>query len=188
MLIDRSYFIGPLTIAQVEHKAVNDNLTVFINRHEPAVLQAALGYDLYSSFTDGLDVGSGEDIEQLWIDLRDGKSFTNTSNQPRVWNGFANNTTKLSAHAGFIYWEYFDDLASQVSGVGMTQTDAENAKVVSPMPKMIKAWNSSLKQIEVLWEFLEANKETYTDYNSSLINTGYFKGVRSSGYQNVFGI
>jgi hypothetical protein len=46
-LIDTSYFIGPLTVAQLGQQSVQNNLNLFISRAEPQFLEAALGYDLW---------------------------------------------------------------------------------------------------------------------------------------------
>ena len=52
MLIDSSYFLGPLTIAQLGQQSVIDDLNNFIDRFEPVIMEAALGYDFYQIFLD----------------------------------------------------------------------------------------------------------------------------------------
>lgn len=193
MLLDESYFIGPLTIAQLGQKAVSDSLTVFINRFEPKVLQAALGYDLYQAFIDGLDVGSGEEIEQKWIDLRDGKWFDNAAGAKRQWKGFANSSTKESVLAYFIFAEYMRNLATQVTGVGVVKSNAENSIVLSPDVKMSEAHNHGCREMLVLREFLSANTDVYTEYDPSQVyNSTYGYGYGSNQYSfrsiNQFGI
>lgn len=78
-LIDQSYFIGSLTIAQLGQPAVLENLGAFINHIEPEILQAALGYELWEDFVDGLSQPS---IDQKWLDLRDGVTFESTGLWP----------------------------------------------------------------------------------------------------------
>jgi len=85
-LIDSSYFVGPLTIAQIGQPAVNNNLNLFISRLEVKFLREALGYQLYLDFIDGL---SQPIIEQRWLDLRDGVDFETVSNWPNWWAGFS---------------------------------------------------------------------------------------------------
>ena len=99
MLIDKSYFIGPLSIAQLGHKNVVDNLNNFINTYEPKILQAVLGYDLYEAFIAGIDVGSDENIDQRWLDLLNGVVFTGFTGIKKKWVGFAGggNTSLLSS-------------------------------------------------------------------------------------------
>lgn len=89
MLIDESYFVGPLTIAQLGQKAVVDSLKDYINRWEPVIMEAALGYDFYQAFLDGLDVGSSATPEQRWLDLLNGVVFNNVSDFRKRFVGFA---------------------------------------------------------------------------------------------------
>ena len=89
MLIDSSYFLGPLTIAQLGQQSVVDDLNDFINRWEPVIMEAALGYDFYQAFLDGINVGSDETIDQRWLDLLNGVAFTNLSQIKKKFVGFA---------------------------------------------------------------------------------------------------
>lgn len=88
MLIDSSYFVGSLTIAQTGLKAVDDNLDNYINRWEPIIMEAAIGIDFYQAFLDGLDITPGP-IEQRWLDLLMGFAFTDLSGIKRRFGGFA---------------------------------------------------------------------------------------------------
>lgn len=88
-LIDPSYFIGPLTIAQLGQTAGNNsvanNLNLFINRAEPQLLEAALGYDLWQDFMTGLQAPI---IDPKWLALRDGLTFKTLSSWPGWYWGF----------------------------------------------------------------------------------------------------
>lgn len=84
-LIDPSYFIGPLTIAQIGQGAVTNNLNLFINRAEPELLEAALGYDLWQDFMTGLQQPV---IDPKWLALRDGATFKTVSSWPGWMWGF----------------------------------------------------------------------------------------------------
>lgn len=84
-LIDSSYFIGPLTISQIGQPAVANNLNLFINRAEPQLLEAALGYDLWQDFMTGL---SQSVIAPQWLALRDGVTFKSVSTWPGWYWGF----------------------------------------------------------------------------------------------------
>lgn len=86
MLIDLSYFHGPLTIAQISQKAVSDAVTDAIALYETEFLKKALGYDLYSSFIAGL---SEDPVPERWLNLLQGVSYTNSSGYGRRWQGFA---------------------------------------------------------------------------------------------------
>lgn len=99
MLIDSSYFVGPVTIAQLGQQSVVDDLNNFINRWEPIILEAALGYDFYQAFMDGLSVGSDEQIDQRWMDLLHGVTFTSLAGYKKRFVGLAGgqNTQSLVA-------------------------------------------------------------------------------------------
>src|ERR1700692_4402122 len=84
-LIDSSYFIGPLTISQLGQPAVANNLNLFINRAEPQILEAALGYDLWQDFMTGL---AQPVIAPQWLALRDGITFKSVSSWPGWYWGF----------------------------------------------------------------------------------------------------
>jgi hypothetical protein len=84
-LIDSSYFIGPLTVAQLGQQSVRDNLNLFINRAEPQYLEAALGYDLWQDFLTGL---AQPVIDPRWLALLNGVKFTSVSNWPNWYVGF----------------------------------------------------------------------------------------------------
>jgi hypothetical protein len=85
-LINSSYFIGPLTIAQLGQPAVENNLNLFINRAEPQLLEAALGYDLWQDFMMGLQQTV---IDPKWLALRDGITFKSVSSWPSWYYGFS---------------------------------------------------------------------------------------------------
>lgn len=78
-LIDQSYFTGYLSIPQLGQPAVVAVLDVFIQQQEPLVLQAALGYELWEDFVNGLTQPS---IDQKWLNLRDGVTFDQTGYWP----------------------------------------------------------------------------------------------------------
>lgn len=84
-LINPSYFIGHLTIAQLGETTVQNDLNLLINQKEPLFLQAALGYDLYDDFMTGL---SQSVVDPIWIALRDGIKFTTVNNWPAWYWGY----------------------------------------------------------------------------------------------------
>jgi hypothetical protein len=84
-LIDSSYFIGPLTVAQLGQQSVQNNLNLFIARAEPQFLEAALGYDLWQDFLTGL---AQPVIDPRWLALLNGVQFTSVSNWPNWYMGF----------------------------------------------------------------------------------------------------
>ena len=176
MFIDQSYFTGPLTIAQLGQPNVDDSFNDFVNRWEPIIMEAALGYDFYQSFLNGLDVGSDEVTEQRWLNLLDGCVFVNTSGIKKRFTGFKN---KRSPLAGFIYFEYMKDLASQATGIGIVKTQGENSVNVSPANKMSYAYNDAVDQVRLFWEMMQTDQQlpqkVYPEFGPVQV-IGYYYG------------
>lgn len=289
MLIDKSYFVGPLTIAQLGQKAVDDNLNNFINRWEPVIMEAALGYDFYQAFLNGINVGSDEVIEQRWLDLLNGSVFTNVLGQKKRFAGFAGgentqtliaaqrpnltiyagitdgfpqggysytNTTLagwnfdlelfgagtlnpdtewsykagggfiltdtnyqmqynerwiihftskkvvtvqtgtqnlISPLAGFIYYEYMKNLASQNTGIGLVKSKGENSVTADSVRKPVDAFNEAVFSIRTFWELMQADQDKeikiYPEFNvdqAGHYNYGFltYVSLNSYGYGN----
>src|ERR1035437_2373071 len=162
MFIDQSYFIGPLTIAQLGQQAVDDKLKDFISRYEPMIMEAALGYDFYKAFLTGIDVGSDEQPEQRWMDLLNGIAFTDIYSVRKRFVGFGNTETKISPLAGFIYYEYMKDLASQNTGIGLVKTQGENSVSANVVSKPVNIFNDSAYQLRAFWELMQADQQKTT--------------------------
>jgi hypothetical protein len=185
MLVDKSYFIGPLTIAQIGDKAVQDRIKDFINKFEPLVLEAALGYDFYALLEDGIKT-----TDKRWTDLKDGLIFSNLSTIRKKFNGLGNTV------AGFIYYEYMRDLVTQNTGIGIVKSQGENSSDALPNRKMVDAFNESSRQIHILWEYMQANLKLYPEFDYKQVqgySFGYNQGfvgnqVYSFRHINMFGI
>ena len=277
MFIDQSYFTGPLTIAQLGEKSVQDNLAYFINRFEPVIMEAALGYDFYQAFLAGLEVGSDETIDQRWLDLLNGVAFVNANGIKKKFSGFAggdNSQTVIAAQrsdlfiyagvtpgfsvggasyvnpsligwnidlelvgfgtleplvdwfftnngialnptgpiyhltsfnerwvlhfngkkvqniqsgqqnllsplAGFIYFQYMDDIRTQATGVGMVKSVSENSVSANPTKKICLAYNDAVDQIRLFWEMMQADQQkavkVYPEFDPVQV-IGYYYG------------
>ena len=160
-IIDISYFKGDILIPQVSTPAITEAVNRYISIYEPEYLQNVLGYKMSRDFIAGLAVVSPAVVDPKWIDLRDGKEFTDpVTNRLTKWRGFKN-TAQLSPIANYIYYMYRKDNVTQTGGIGETITQAENSVVVSPARKMTLAWNQQVAWTKILWNFLFANMTTY---------------------------
>lgn len=191
MFTDSSYFIGPLTLAQLGQPTVVAKLNDVIEMFEPELLQAALGYELYTDFIAGLNPGSDETIEQKWLDLRDGIEFTTLYDVKAKWIGFKGTNKKIyNPVTAFIYYKVVQDLTTQITGVGVAQATAENSVPANPAQKMTYAYNSMVENIWLLWEFLRANQDVYPQFNWYNINGmrlwNFFPYYRATGGKITF--
>lgn len=83
-LIDRSYFIGDINIANTHKVDIGERLDWFIEKHETPLLQDLLGYSLYKAFMAGLQ---GAPVDQKWTDLLQGAEYTDLGGKLKKWMG-----------------------------------------------------------------------------------------------------
>lgn len=93
MLINNTYFYGPLQLAQLTEPSNALLLEKFIAIYEPEILRSVLGYTLYNAFIAGL-----QEVVVLdkWTDLLYGKEYTGKNGRLTRWNGFVSYTDGLT--------------------------------------------------------------------------------------------
>jgi len=184
MSIDSSYFIGEITIPNLDKVGNQATLTSDISFYEKEILMDALGYQLYLEYTTAI---AGESPAQKWLDLRDGAEFSfefygNTVT--RKWIGLEN-SDKVSLIAYYVYAMYIRKVSQTLTGVGMAVGQSENAQIVSGSRKMVNAWNRFIEQYgevpdgfnshwdshyihyddkPTIYNFLLANSDDYDDW------------------------
>ncbi len=97
MTIDTSYFEGELSMGQITSPAVIASVNLFIQKYEDDLLTRLLGYELYRDYKAGIV----ESVPaQKWIDIRDGKEYTNSGGQLTKWKGlrFSNGYTPITTY------------------------------------------------------------------------------------------
>ena len=146
MLIDATYFIGELAIANRDKASVIASINLFIQKYEAKYLRMVMGETIYADYLAGIEE---DPIPAKWTDLQ---------NVIRVAS------TKDSPIAGYVYWWYMRDQASQTVGMGQVKPLAENAIMVSNIDKMTRAWNEMVDQTKVVAKFLFDNQDTYGNY------------------------
>ena len=102
-LINSTYFVGPLSVAQLGQVSVQNDLQLCIDRNETDFLQAVLGIELYSDMISGL---SQSIIDQRWLNLLSGTTFQSTTNFPGylpmwIYRNWYMNTTRQVRWVGF---------------------------------------------------------------------------------------
>lgn len=144
-LIDATFFIGELNIAQTDQIAVMENLDVFIAKYEKKFLNLLLGETLYAEFVAGLEV---DPIAQKWTDLK---------------NKLVNDGDKTSPIANYIYYHYSENNATKTTGVSEVVAVAENASYTTPIHKMMRAWNEMVLEVIDIEDWLRENIAIYPD-------------------------
>jgi hypothetical protein len=193
MIIDTTYFVGKLNLPQTGNTEGTAIVDGFIQQYEPELLLKALGPGLFQAFTDEVYGSGSGDIEQRFLDLLDGVSFS-YNNTPFRWVGFRN-TAKRSPIANYVYYKFLEDLVNSVALTGVVESMTDNNRNVSHNYKMVEAWNDQVYLLNHLWAFLYTNKAVYpewTEYNyPGIIGWTYpFNCERNEVYKtiNTFGI
>ncbi len=141
MIIDESYFINDIAIANTGNTSVEANLNSAIVKYEKKALLSIMGYDLYKLFIANPTV-------QIYKDILDGKEFSFEfcgKAVTRKWVGLAN-SEKESLLAFYTYVHYQKDRNTLNSGIGFVTPEAENSIQDNPRLKYVNAWNQYVFQ------------------------------------------
>ena len=128
-----------------------DGFNAYITKYQKEVLIKLLGYDLYKAFETGL---AEETPEDKWTDLRDGSTY-------EVNDIKHENPGCVDIVAYYVYCKWLSDNWEQLTGVGVGNSVAENAVIVSPENKMTKAWNKMVENYYMTYDFIIQNESDY---------------------------
>ncbi len=161
-IIDNTYFEkGSLYIPNNKDLVVEPTgaptivteLDSFIKKYERKLLINALGVTLYDllqvalaklPFAVDTDPPTLGTADQKWIDLVNGKNYTNADGNVKRWNGLKG-YDKQSVIAFYIFTEYLRNDNETYATVGTVKSDSKNATNVSATPKLIKANNEFIE-------------------------------------------
>ena len=152
-LIDKTYFHSEINIAQVQSIPVQAAIALMISKYEAEYLEKVLGYAFWKLFNAAIAETSGR-----WYDLKVGAEYKNAYGHTKKWDGFIN-TEKLSPIANYCYYWYMRENVTFSGGAGEMEGKGENSTVVSPGPKMARAWNEAVDQAKILHDFLLNKKD-----------------------------
>jgi hypothetical protein len=83
-LIDRTYFVGELSIPNTSQAAIGSAVDLFIEQYEEQFLNEVLGYTLYKALKAGLQEVP---VAQKWTDLIEGVEYIDLADKTRKWKG-----------------------------------------------------------------------------------------------------
>lgn len=164
-LIDTSYFIAEISLPIDD---IGNNLTEYITRFEPKILESCLGYDLYKDFLAGLEETV---IQDKWKDLRDGVEYE-VNGYTVKWPGLIN-TQKESLIAYYVYYQFAKLASTYNSGSGLKLSTSENSAIADYRHKQVYAYNKCLDMIGCqgetvytgsLYNFLYENQANYENW------------------------
>ncbi len=158
-LIDSTYFIGEINIAQLGQQYVQEHLDNLISKYEPKYLRSVLG----NAFAKLFDTGRNADsVEERWTKLISGDDYTDKHGIEQRWDGFTNEML-VSPIANYVYYWYTRDNATDTTASG-EQTDTPIGAVgASPALKQSRAWNEMVAMNCRLHDFLLNKKDDNGD-------------------------
>ena len=172
MLIDKRYFTGDLYIpnltssgAGVSEFVSKSNelvLNKLIVKHEKSFLEKVLGKEMASLFLTEI---KKTPVEEKWNTLK-----CHIVDQENL----------LSPLANYVYYWYLRNQITETAGVGEVITQTNNAVIVSPVEKMVRAWNEMIDNVHDIVMHVNANKRDFTCFNPDYKSDVFFK-INSMG-------
>lgn len=156
-LIDSIHFKQDISVVTNEFSDFTD----YITKYEPKILNQILGYEL-AKLVMAYDA---DDSEQRIIDLVEGVEFIvddNGTNRTIAWPGFLSSDDNLIAN--YVWYWYQRSRLVMDSGIGAVKPNSENASRGDLSMKAMAALDNMVNQFEILYLFLDANKDVYPEW------------------------
>ena len=159
--IDSTYFYGANLIPQLTSTAVLAEVNQYIAQYEEEYFDKVFGYKFKKLYKAGITA-----LAQIYLDIQDGKEYTDKEGNDRKWNGlkYVLGATKLSPIADYVYYWYTRQHASMSTGSGEKELDAENSTTSASAVKQMREWKDMVKKNKELSEILLSNYLIYTDF------------------------
>lgn len=174
MLIDSTYFVNKINLAQVGNSLGLADVNNFIAQYEEQYLRCVLGPELYAAFIDEVS-GSGVTDDPRYVDLLRGADFMHNS-RAYHWTGFVPlpPAIKVSPIANYVFYQYVENKITDFTLIGEVQSDTDNNRTVSPVDRLVDTWNRMVDMNLTLRNFLQANKTIYPEYKPIAIHDRYY--------------
>lgn len=131
-----------------------------------------------ADFDGSIDNVSVKEItNERWLDIIDGKVYTDLYGKTRRWVGlkYISGTTKLSLIANYIYFYFYRDIQTQSSAGGEKRTQSESSTDADPSFKLANAWNEMVRLNFELRMFLLSNVTVYPEYTDPLYDRNKYR-------------
>lgn len=166
MIIDATYFVGEINIAQLGQPEVLELVNRFIGKYEKRFMQEYFGATLAKKIIDE-NTTPGDPLMEA---ILTGADFE-YKGEPVEWIGLKN-TEKISPIANYVFYFFVENGLSSQAGVGEVWNKAENAQLVSPDSRLAYIWNDMIEMLKPLELLLkDGNYSERTGKNFSIINS-----------------
>lgn len=160
---------------KVPNQEESKEFVAFIEAKEAEILKKVFGLQLYNDFIEGLETSG--DIDQIWIDLRDGTTYE-YNDVLYEWKGIDDLLKPI------VYSEWLTINFRRWTSSGMIiNTGQQNSGAVNPDQEIIRASNEFVDKLggsnngitysNSLYGFLFVNSSDYNDWDFTL--TQYFE-------------
>lgn len=178
--INSSFFVRDINIPNTKELQIIERLNSFIVKYEPECMVKLLGYSLYNLLV--------TESSTRMYDLIFGALYTNSEGHQKKWKGLVYETNQ-SLIAYYVYYYFQEASATQTTGVSTKVSKSEAGTSVSPVEKMISAWNIFSSEAYEMSSFLWIKKDingvkTFPEFT----NDQFFKSRDFSRKNNIFSL
>jgi hypothetical protein len=164
-----SNFIGGIAIPNlVDTRADGQLVTTLIEQYEQEYLITLLGYDLAQSVISEID--NPNPTNAPYYEIVTGATFTDISGDKRKWSGFVVGRSPI---ANYIYTKFLELKEIQLTGLGSTKQQSENATIADGSMQVTRAWNDMVNWNYDLNDYLVSISSTYSDIEDNYIGIKY---------------
>lgn len=149
-LVNNSFFIRDINIAQSNTSSVSEKIDMFISKYEPEFLLNLLGYPLYKKFI-------SENSERMSY-IINGCEFENENQDLSNFEGIILNDIKYSPIAQYVFCKILKKSQSIVTGVGVFTSKSDSGSNVVPSSDFSQSWNAMSDSVSVALDFLSLKK------------------------------
>jgi hypothetical protein len=148
-------FVGDKNIPNLDKDLVGFEAN-YNTPFQKEILIKLLGFDLYLAFEAGLLEGT---IPAKWTDLKNGSTY--------ILDGINyQNVGCKDLVAYYVYCKWLSANYEQITGIGVINSNSDNATNISPENKMTNAWNKMIKLYNNVYEFISENETDYLNLNT----------------------
>lgn len=171
-MLDETYFVGELSIAQLNDPSVLENFEVLNKKYQRKFLRSVFGIEMARLIEEDLDKEE-EDQEERFQKIINGDFFMDNDNSIE-WIGLVNEE-KLSPLANYVFYYIAQEGETYQAQFGESAGVSENSKRVSVDDRLVAVWNEMVEYLEPLYCYLEEYKDLYPEFRKlvkfEIINT-----------------
>lgn len=151
-LIDQTYFIKELSVPNI-NEMDSDSLVVleqYIDKYSRQLLQNALGYTLFKDLDLNITTGVlNAGASQKWKDLVNGLEYVKDGKTYK-WKGLIHTEGlfKGSLLASYVFYQWFKDNVTTVTGTGEKSINALNSSTVNSNQRLVTVWNDFVSEYQ----------------------------------------